>query len=345
MNRRPAVSVVMPVYNVERFLAQAIASVLAQTFADFELLLVDDGSTDSSPAVCASFDDPRIRLIRQKNRGLAGARNAGIRHSRGRFVAFLDSDDAWEPDKLAEHVRHLEAAAGVGVSYSGSAFMDEAGRPLGYFQSPKLRDVRVQDVFLRNPVGNGSAAVVRREALEAIAFEASPAGVPETCWFDESFRQSEDIECWTRIALTTAWRFEGIGRPLTRYRVNAAGLSADLMKQLGTWERFVDKARAYAPDFVRRWGRTARAYQLRYLARRAVRQRDAGAAVGLAHRSLFADPGIVLREPVRTLATLAAVYLHALLPNRLYGALESGAMRVAGARQLRLLESSRGALQ
>jgi len=105
----PTVSVVMPIYNVERFVASSIESVLAQTFTDFELILVDDGSTDSSPDICRQYRDPRIRIVSQANRGLPGARNTGIRNATGEFVAIIDSDDLWRPEKLARHVAHLRA--------------------------------------------------------------------------------------------------------------------------------------------------------------------------------------------------------------------------------------------
>ena len=124
-------------------------------------------------------------------------------------------------------------------------------------------------LFKRNPIGNGSAPVLRRAVFDAIAFR--PASEEDREWyFDETFRQSEDIECWLRIALSTAWRFEGLGQPLTRYRVNAGGLSAALDKQHATWEAAVVKARAINPGFVAQHEHAARAYQLRYLARRAL---------------------------------------------------------------------------
>ncbi|HZV11070.1 MAG TPA: glycosyltransferase family 2 protein, partial [Novosphingobium sp.] len=93
----PTVSVIMPVYNVEPYVAEAITSVLAQTYADFELIIVDDGGQDRSVEICQGFEDPRIRIVHQANRGLAGARNTGILAARGRYLAFLDSDDRWLP--------------------------------------------------------------------------------------------------------------------------------------------------------------------------------------------------------------------------------------------------------
>ncbi|MDH5537022.1 MAG: glycosyltransferase [Betaproteobacteria bacterium] len=333
----PVVSVIMPVYNVKPFVGAAVASVLDQTYRDFELIVVDDGSTDGSLSVVLSivrnFRDPRVRLTSQPNRGLAGARNTGIRGARGRYVAFLDSDDLWEPEKLAAHVRHLESSPDVGVSYSPSEFIDDAGRRLGYYQMPKLTGVDASHILLRNPVGNGSAPVIRRETLQAIRFTDSRNGVPEQCYFDESFRQSEDIECWVRIATTTPWRFEGLARPLTLYRVNATGLSAQLEKQFASWERMLAKAQAFAPQFTARWGSLARACQLRYLARRAVRLGLGRRAVQYAHRALTCDLRIVALEPARTVATLAAAYLQWLLPRFVYTRAESVMMRLAGLRQ------------
>ncbi|MGL5077637.1 MAG: glycosyltransferase family 2 protein, partial [Waterburya sp.] len=114
------VSVIVPVYNVEDYIAQTINSVLNQTYPHFELLIIDDASPDRSLEICQQFRDPRIKIISQKNRGLAGARNTGIRHAQGDYLAFLDSDDLWLPEKLAQHIQHLESAPQVGVSFSRS---------------------------------------------------------------------------------------------------------------------------------------------------------------------------------------------------------------------------------
>ena len=100
----PTVSVVIPLYQTERYIAETLQSVLAQTLADFEVIVVDDGSSDRGPAIARAVGDARVRVVRQNNRGLAGARNTGIRNARGRYIALLDADDLWEADKLARHV-------------------------------------------------------------------------------------------------------------------------------------------------------------------------------------------------------------------------------------------------
>ena len=108
---RPIASIVVPAYNSETTLGETLRSLLAQTFSSFEIVVVDDGSTDGTRAVAAGFADPRIQIVSQANRGLAGARNTGIHHARGAYVGFCDADDLWVPEKLERHVAHLEANA------------------------------------------------------------------------------------------------------------------------------------------------------------------------------------------------------------------------------------------
>lgn len=317
----PIVTVIMPVYNTENYVRAAIQSVLDQTFVDFELLIIDDQGTDRSIDICRQFGDPRLRIISQENRGLAGARNTGIRHAQGKYIALLDSDDLWHLDKLARHVAHLEENPEVGVSYAASRMIDDDGRELSIVQRPKLKAIRPEIIFTRNPVGNGSAPVLRREAFEAIAHMGQRVG--EQDYFDESFRQSEDIECWVRIALTTDWKFEGITGELTYYRVNSGGLSANTIRQFETWLRVRNKVRIMAPEFARKWERAAEAYQLRYLARRSVRTLDRGLAIRLALKAMGCYPKMLLLEPRKTLSTIAAALCLRCLPERTYSKLQS----------------------
>lgn len=114
MSNNVRVSVILPVYGVEKYIQQTIQSVLDQTYQNFEIIVVDDESPDKSVEICQGFDDSRITIIHQKNRGLAGARNTGIRHAKGDYLAFLDGDDLWHPEKLEKHVYHLESSPNVG---------------------------------------------------------------------------------------------------------------------------------------------------------------------------------------------------------------------------------------
>ncbi len=333
------VSVVIPIYGVERYIHQTLTSVLNQTFEDFEVILVDDESPDRSIEICQMFDeDPRLQIIHQKNRGLAGARNSGIRQAEGEYIALLDGDDLWEPEKLARHIAHLDANPEVGLSFSPSALIDAEGRANGSYLSPKLTDIELADLFRQNPVGNGSAPVLRRSMLADIAFPSSHHR-GELCFFDEDFRRSEDIECWIRICAQTQWRMEGIPAPLTRYRVNDQGLSANLLKQLGSWHQVLEKIRSYNPQLAQQWGGLSVAYRSRMLARQAMRLRDGKQALKLSKRALQSDWRILRDEPLKTLRVLLGAALLRFLPG-LYGRVEAIALQLTHRPQQHLSHES-----
>ncbi|MBD1906886.1 glycosyltransferase [Funiculus sociatus GB2-A5] len=328
-------SVIIPTYKVEKYIAAAIESVLAQTYQNFEIIVVNDDSPDRSVEICQQFTDSRIKIVSQKNRGLAGARNTGIRHAQGDYIALLDGDDLWLPEKLEKHVEHLESSSSVGISFSRSAFIDEAGNSLGTYLMPKLKEITSPDLLRDNPVGNGSAAVIRKEVLEAIKFQDNLYGTVENFYFDDHFRQAEDIECWLRIVLQTNWKIEGISEALTLYRVNSGGLSASLLNQFEALQKVIEKTRSYAPELIAQWENPTKAYQLRYLARSAVRLKAGSMAVQLMHQALAAHWRLVLEQPRRTLMTLAAAYMLWLLPQPLYAQIEAVAAKMTAATQKR----------
>lgn len=335
-NSCPAiVSVVMPIYNVEAFVQQAIESVLTQSFSDFELLLINDCSPDNSLDICKQFTDPRIKIIsHQHNQGLSAARNTGIRNAIGRYIAFIDSDDIWHPDKLTEHVKHLDNAPEVGISFSRSLFIDFDGKKTPFYQMPQLTNIMPSDLLCRNPVGNGSAPVIRRETLSDIQYFGAHSKEAHLYYFDEEFRQSEDIECWIRIVTTTHWKIEGLPAPLTFYRLNEQGLSADISKQYASWEKMIDKVRSYAPKLLLQHENKARAFQLRYIARQAIRNKNGKQAVKYLNRAILTAPGIILQETARTLSTMAAAYLLMLLPFAIYNTIERLAQAALGRIQI-----------
>lgn len=201
---RPAVSIVVPTYNRPQLLRRALVSVLAQTFADFEVLVVDDGQSDETAALVATCADPRLRYLRQpENRGVAAARNRGIGEARGQFVAFLDDDDEWLPAKLARQVALFgRAPAEVGLICTGfETVLADGSRIFG--PTPARGDV-FKNLLARNVLqGANSSALIRRQIVTDIGF------------FDEVLPAIEDYDYWLRIS--RRYRVDCVAEPLVRY--------------------------------------------------------------------------------------------------------------------------------
>lgn len=190
---QPLVSIVTPVYNAGKFLAETVESVLAQTHENFEHLLVDDSSRDSSAQLMRELArrDERIRLLfLEENGGPARARNRGIEASSGEFVAFLDADDLWAPQKLARQVTAFDGRPELGIVGTNGRIIDEQGRRLTQcFAADKIRrgKVSLPEFLLKGVPLATSSVVVRRECLEHCGL------------FDEVYRVCEDYELWMRI--------------------------------------------------------------------------------------------------------------------------------------------------
>jgi glycosyltransferase involved in cell wall biosynthesis len=226
----PAVSVVIATYNYARYLRAAIESVLRQTFSSFEVIVVDDGSTDPTPSVVRPFlTDPRVCYHRTGHSGVAAAKNTGVRLSRAPLVAFLDADDTWMPAKLARQTALFRADPGLGVAYSRRWLIDEQGRRLEYEEPPLFRG-RVLDELFRTNFVCFSSAMVRRAVLD------------EAGSFDEELALAVDYDLWLRVALRH--RFDYVDEPLVEYRTGHANLSSRteerLVTALGIMRRFLD---------------------------------------------------------------------------------------------------------
>lgn len=162
----PQVSVVTPGRDVALWIEAAIRSVLQQTYSDFELTVVNDGSTDATADIAGSIADPRLTVLRQKQRGSAAARSAGMAASTGHYIGFLDGYDAWSPEKLERQVAVLDAHPEIDLTFSWSRIIDESGAGTGHLQRAAAGATGFDDVFTRNVIGNNrtaSAPRIRRE--------------------------------------------------------------------------------------------------------------------------------------------------------------------------------------
>ncbi|MGB3299731.1 MAG: glycosyltransferase family 2 protein, partial [Phormidesmis sp.] len=164
----PLVSVIIPAYNAEKTLLETIESVLQQSFCDFELIVVNDGSTDRTVDILNTVDDVRLKTLSVVNGGVSAARNLGIVHSSGQFISFIDADDLWTADKLASQVAALKETSEAGVAYSWTLTMSEDGKQFYPGKSPSFEGNVYRDLLVSNFIASGSNVMVRRAAVESV---------------------------------------------------------------------------------------------------------------------------------------------------------------------------------
>lgn len=208
----PEFSIIVPAYNQASYLGAAIESVLIQEYGRFELLIVDDGSTDKTTRIAQSYVDKRIRCLYQQNAGLSAARNTGIANSTGRYLIFLDSDDFLEPHALLHHKQNFVRNPGLGVSIGGWQFVDRSGRAIGHPKEAP-QEIDVQRLLLGNPFPVNAAAV-ERSWLSVVSY------------FDPSLQACEDWDFWLRLS------FEGcpmgsFKQPVCAYRMHPGQMTRE----------------------------------------------------------------------------------------------------------------------
>ena len=216
------VSVIIPVYNGESYLADAIESVKAQTYADWEIIAVDDGSKDRSPSILREYEkglSAKFRLITQENQGISAARNRAIGISSGEYIALLDSDDVWFPEKLELQVSVLERMEEVAMVYSDCLVVDPQRNVIRktYFEKPPLAGGIFQELLLNNSIPS-SSALIRRSVFQQVGS------------FNPAYRIAMDYDLWLRIA--DRYPIEVIDRPLMQYRVHPGGISSNRVEMI-----------------------------------------------------------------------------------------------------------------
>lgn len=301
----PAVSVIVPCWNAEQTIEATLASLRDQTFADFEVILVDDGSTDGTLSALDRWAaaDARFRVFQVANGGPSRARNhAALMLARGDILAFLDADDLWVSTKLELVVEALRADPGLCGVYGRTAFFRD--NPMAARTVSQVLDhpVRPADLLRGNPTCTMSNVVVRTEAFRS------------TGGFDPSIVHCEDIEWLVRLT-AGGGRFEAIDETLVFYRSSDAGLSLNLDSMHAGWRHAAASAERAGFGLTPSALRAAEAVHLRLLARRALRgQAPRFSALGLAVRGALRSPVGFFGDPVRGLLTLLAACAQPLLP-------------------------------
>ena len=310
----PRVSVLIPAFNAAPFIEATITSVLQQTFTDFEVLVIDDGSNDDTAAAVqrATARDSRVRLMVQDNVGLSATRNRGVAASRGALIAFLDHDDVWHPDKLSLQVALMDARPGVGVVSCYSALIDRHHRCLGWRFGGDANGNVYHEMLEWDIVSGGSVALVRRDALDAVG--------P----FDDTLRIREDWDMWIRLARREL--YATVPRVLVGYTRAGENSSRDYARMTEEGTRVLDKVLHGDPGFLPRY----RFCQARdYLSTASFCAVDGNVTLAWTYlwRSVTCSPAPVLSSP-RRLAFVGVLALRTLLPKALFTPLFSALNRL-----------------
>ena len=237
---QPKVSVVITCYNYGQYVETALQSVFSQTFQDFEIILVDDGSTDNSEEKIRPFlSDSRLKYIKQENSGQAKAKNRGINESSGEVIAFLDADDKWDKTKLEKQLP-LFLNKDVGVVYSKAKYIDEYDHPVNIVLKDKYmrpRNGKVTDFLYMNNFVPFSSSIVRRACFDKFGL------------FDESLPMGIDWDLWLR--LSTQYKFDFVDESLFIYRIGHSGqMSKNVEERHKYSDKIMERFRLKYPDFV-----------------------------------------------------------------------------------------------
>jgi glycosyltransferase involved in cell wall biosynthesis len=233
----PLVSVIIPTYNRAEFVGEAVQSVLCQTYKKLEIIVVDDGSTDDTSKVLKEYRG-RIRYIYQERGERSRARNRGFRRSSGCYVAFLDSDDLWLPEKIEKQLDVFEKKRDVGLVYTSVQFIDYYGNPYNgaicWDALARKRRSLYEDLMTDNVIsGSTSAVMVRRECLKKVGL------------FDESMNACEDLDLWRRVA--EHYTFHKITAPLVKLRIHPNNTQGRLSIMAEGYEIILNKISQHTP--------------------------------------------------------------------------------------------------
>jgi glycosyltransferase involved in cell wall biosynthesis len=229
----PKVTVIIPAYNAMTYLPHTVDSVFWQTFNDWELLIINDGSSDNIVEWAAQIENSRVKLISQLNQGVSTARNTGITQAQGEYIAFLDADDLWQPTKLEKQLRRFQEYSEAGLVYTWTKLINRQGKPINRILASSLEGNVWEKILVANMIGNGSAAMVRRSCLDTIG------------GFDPNLSSAADRDLWIRIA--SKYSFAVVKEPLTLWRQHSDSMSKQRQAMLEDLRRAIEKNFATVP--------------------------------------------------------------------------------------------------
>jgi len=252
----PLISVIIPAYNAQKTILETVESVLQQTFVDFEVIIVDDGSQDSTLKIVSDITDSRLKVLSYPNAGACVSRNRGFAQAKGEFIAFLDADDLWTPDKLEAQLAALQANPQAAVAYSWTNCIDEASQFLRRGNHLSINGDVYAELLLSDVLENGSNPLIRREALAAVG------------GFDESLTGVEDWDLYLRLAVN--YKFVAVPSPQVLYRISTNSRSSQMLRVESASLQVIDKAFAEAPAALQHLKKYSLANLYSYLTFKAV---------------------------------------------------------------------------
>jgi glycosyltransferase involved in cell wall biosynthesis len=315
--KEPVVSIILAAYNAGRFLKATVDSVLQQTLRDWELIAVDDGSTDSTLEQLHQYSDERMRVVQQNHVGYATALNAGLRLARGAYIAFLDQDDLWVKSKLAKHIELMDGHPEVDLTFSWSRFINEAGQDIGLHPLRWRGAISFRQLLADFVIGTTSSIVVRRKELD------------QTGGFDPELPMYCDMDLCLRVALYRPDNIHAISEELTLYRRHSGQMSKDWRGMRQDWERMLEKVRRVATEDTTAVEQQANSNMNRYFAYLAYESVEFRQALRLLWEGFKQSPGAFLTDSRNWLAT-AACLAGLTLPGFIHRGLE----RLAGFRRV-----------
>ncbi|OUL37625.1 glycosyl transferase family A [Nostoc sp. T09] len=232
----PKISVVIPAYNCQKTIKATIESVLQQTFADFELIVINDGSQDATLEIVSQINDSRLKIFSFENAGANISRNRGLNYAIGEFVSFLDADDLWIPEKLESQLQALQANSQASVAYSWTNCIDEKGQFLRRGTYIAATGNVYAQLLVINFLESGSNPLIRREALIAVG------------GFDKSLPAGQDWDIYLRLAAN--YHFVPVPYPQILYRISASSLSTNVVRQEAACLTVIERAFKQAPEHL-----------------------------------------------------------------------------------------------
>jgi glycosyltransferase involved in cell wall biosynthesis len=223
----PKVTVVIPAYNAMAFLPETVDSVLKQTFTDFEVLIVNDGSTDNIVEWATHVTDSRVKVITQENQRVSVARNTGISNSQGEYIAFLDADDLWEPTKLEKQVLCLDENPEVGMVYTWTLLVDKDNNSIGRIYASNVEGKAWAEILENDMISSGSSPMVRRACFDTVGL------------FDRTLAYAPDLDMWVRLAFH--YPIAVVKEPLLRYRQLPNSFSKNREKMVRDLRQVIEK--------------------------------------------------------------------------------------------------------